>query len=210
MGAVGKVMAELMAVIPEEDAADLGPMMKGLPPKKRAFVYAYVNGGTAKPERAAALAGYAMGQDAANLRQTTTRLMSDPAVSAAISEEATRQYESHLLIGQAYLFEMIANPKTKNGERLRAIELAAKLGGLGQKTEHTVNVHTTNNLTVEEKLAKAIEMAKALGISDAALRRRLGFRDEQPMLTGKQIIDAEFAEDEKALVVEQATDWDNI
>lgn len=205
---MGKVLEELMAIISHEDAATLGPMMKGLPPKKRDFVFAFVNGGTAKPERAAILAGYGIGQEPHYVKQVTRRLMSDPAIAAAIAEEAQRQYESHLILGQAYLMQMISDPKTKNGERIRAIELAAKLAGLGQKTEHTVNVNHTANLTPEEKLAKAVEMAKALGISDTSIRRRLGFRDEQPLLMPSQVIDAEFVEDDKALVVEKASEWD--
>lgn len=161
----------------------LGPAMRKLTERQRAFVLALrdappVRGGKIEAVRKAGYAG-----DQASLRVTLHRLSHSPTIQAAIKEVALGMLSSEGVNVISTLLDIVYGEIAATaGERLKAAAMVLNRIGMPEQTEHKVVVeHTVSN---EEALDKLHRLSKTLNLDPAQLLGRMGI----------QVIDGEFTE----------------
>lgn len=148
------------------DDAKLGPAMRVLNPRQRAFVVALLDlGCQTNHTRAAMIAGYEGNGN--SLKVTAHRLAHDDRVQAAIIEEARKRLTTGTIAAVSYLVDVITSKAALDKDRLKAAQMLLDRGGIHAITEHNVKVEHTDNRS--EKLAKLVVLAKAQGVDPRAL-----------------------------------------
>lgn len=162
--------AQLPALIaPITDPDGLGPRMRALLPKQRAFVRAMVMTGGGNHTRAATMAGYG-GSNPESVRATAYRLAHSPMVLQAIREVADAEIRSNILVGTAVLVEIAQNPHHK--DRLKAAQALLDRGGLIVAQQLNVNISDeTSNGDVVDRIRI---LATQLGVDPSTLLGRAG------------------------------------
>lgn len=168
----------LVDVPPEED---LGPKMKALNKRQRAFVSACLELGTMNNKRAAALAGYS--GDDNTLGVCGHRLAHNPLVQEAMHEEAGRRLGSAKIMAVSQLL-VIADQSRDEKVKLKAISMILNRTGMHETSEHKV-VTRDESKTDEAMIERINKLAGELGLDPAKL---LGNR--VPALP--PVVDAEF------------------
>jgi len=162
---------------------DLGPAMRALNEKQRAFVDAYCSFPCASQAKLAEMAGYG-NSTIAGLRVRGHRLLQMPSVLLAINEELAKRFKGKgAAISQMVLFKIALNDK--HPKQLNAALALADRGGFPQQTEQRVIVEKTDR-TGEAMIVRIKALAKMLGIDAQKL---LGRGDE--VLHARAIIEAE-------------------
>lgn len=143
------------------DEARLGPAMRALNERQRAFVIAMLDLGCASNHtRAAEIAGYSTASRDA-LTVTAHRLAHDSRVQEALLEEARKRLTAGTLQATALLVETIGDVTAERKDRLKAAQMLLDRGGLHALTEHKVQVEHTDNR--EEKIRRLVDLARAQG-----------------------------------------------
>lgn len=188
-------LAHLPAVIePIEDAEGLGPKMRALNPRQRAFVEAFVLTGGQNGKQAAAMSGF--GGTEGSQRQAAHRLLHTQAILAAIKERADAQIRSNILVGTGVLVEIANDPTHK--DRLKAATQLIDRGGL--IIQQQLNVHVTDETSNSDVIDRIRTMAGKLGIDPAVLLGRfVGSKTALP--APLKVVDAEFTP------VEDTDEW---
>lgn len=174
---------EIIHTIPIPEEGDLGPAMRALPERMRAFVVALMETGSGPGSygRCARMAGYT-GTDS-TISASASRLVHDDRIQAAIIEESKRRLTGGLIVAVSSLVAMVdpdSDILLSAKDRLRAIELLLNRAGLPSQSEQKV--------TVTHQTASDAEMRKRIG----TLARELGMDPEK--LLGKDVIEGEFVE----------------
>lgn len=170
-------------VVPDE--GQLGAAMNALASdRQRAFVIACLEFGDLNFTRAAIAAGYGGGHEG-SVRNAAWRLSHDPAIQAAMDEEARRRLNSGKLMAVSTLLTM-AHSAAKDSDKLKALEMVLNRTGMPNQSEHKVIVSDVSK-TDEEMIARITQLANKLGM------------DPQKLLGGPppvevKTIDAEFIE----------------
>jgi phage terminase small subunit len=149
----------------------MGPALRALNERQRAFVCAMVELGGSNNTEAARRAGY-MG-DRRALAVTAHRLMHDEDVMAAIQEEASRQLRSGQLKAVAAL-QMIIDKGEKDSDRLKAIEMLMNRTGMHATSEHKV-VNVNHSKTDAELIKRLRLLAKEAGLDASGLLYQIGY-----------------------------------
>lgn len=140
-------MTTAMTIVPPEN--QLGPAMRALNPRQRAFVYFLVEmGGNAT--QAAGAAGYGEGSLTPQQKHDACRvrgyqLTHDVKVLAAIKEEAEKRLHSGALLAASALVEMVVDTGSKH--RFKAAVELLNRAGLTVATEHKVTVEHKGTAT---------------------------------------------------------------
>lgn len=166
--------------------ATLGPAMRRLTEKQRAFVNALREvppGRNGKPDQteAARRAGYSSAHD--SLKVIAYNLMQNPRIHEAIKETALGLMSSEGIGLTAMLLDIAYGiiPATPT-ERMKAAAMVFNRTGIIETTQHTVKVeHTIDNHDALEKVA---QFAKVLGLEPKTLLGQMGM----------EVIDGEFVE----------------
>jgi len=176
----------------------LGPAMRKLTTRQRAFVMAYSELGgqaganltTAGREgirtTAARRAGYA--GDGDDLRRTAHRLCHDPDVIEGMKEFAFANIAADTMLLTGVLSDIALGviPGSPS-EKLKAVGMIFNRIGLHEKTEHKMTVeHTMSN---DQALAKIRQFSMQLGLDPVLLLGRMGVQ-----MKDNEVIDAEFTE----------------
>lgn len=118
-----------------------------------------------------------------SLRSAASKMGRDPRIQAAIQEEAQRRLSgTGLAAAIETVAQIMADPETPAGVRLKAAEIVLNRTGLHAKTEHKV---TVVQMTDEEKAHKIYLLATEQGLDPKKL---LGHDYKPP------VIDADFEE----------------
>lgn len=148
------------SVLLEVDDRDLGPAMKALSPRHRAFVLLMfaTGGGSGDMTKIARLAGYTDKGNGA-IQVQAHRLAHREDVQRAIEEESRRRVKSLLPAAIQQLEAIMVNPQHK--DQLKAVAMTLGRAGLVEVSEskHTHEVI----LTRDEKIAEIASLAKSLG-----------------------------------------------
>jgi hypothetical protein len=184
------VLSELGMLAERPDDAplatkSLGPAMRALTKRQRAFVVELLLRGDDNHTAAARAAGYKDSESDAGIRVTAYRLTHDPKVLAALKEESERRLRSTLPMAVNVVAKIANDETAKHGDRLKAASMIMNRAGMSDTIEHH-HVHE-HKLADDELLAEA----KAAGI------------DTTPYLPAlpppaEQVEDAEFSEVELA------------
>ncbi len=155
------------------DEGGYGPAYKALPTdRQRMFVMECVEptpNGEINYTQAARRAGFT--GDPSTLKVTAHRLAHDTRVQAAMLEEATRRLGAAMPLATATLIQIMST-SPKEQTRLKAAAMVLDRGGMAVKTQHEVKV--VHELTTEEKIARAIQLAKENGLDPRALLGQAG------------------------------------
>lgn len=163
-----------------EPDAKLGPAMKMLSPRARAFVLALVELGGNPQERAAAMAGY--GGNKAVREVTASRLAADPRVQAAIVEEAKALARSASLTAIAETIKILTGVTPAAAQvRLNAASRIMTLAGMEPDKNVNVNHMVDVAPSAKQQIAEVIRLSKDVGIDPRKLLGKAGV-----------IVDAEF------------------
>ncbi len=130
------------------DEAVLGPAMLALSLPRRRFVTAWVNGAK-NHSAAAALAGIGGTPNAQHV--AAHRISNDPAVIAALREEADRLLRGGALFATVRLYELAQSPN--EAVALKATLALAERAGLVVETSHRIIVENDTRSTDEIKQA---------------------------------------------------------
>lgn len=184
MGKAGEGTGRI--VVP--DLGELGPAMRALPSDRmRAFVIAMHENAAAGDGcqwKAARDAGYA-GTDPDNrnkstdsLKTTGHRLSHDERIQAAMLEEGRRRLGAMVPLGTSVLAQIIQDDsgKISTRDRMKAVSMVLNRTGLPETTEH--KVITQRQYSEEEKIERALRLAKDLGLDGRALLGNIGIRLE--------------------------------
>lgn len=161
--------------------AKLGPAMRNLNERQRAFVIAMIEMGGINYTRAAIAAGYGNG----NIKSAEVqghRLAHDETVLNAIHEEAHRRLRSGAIMAVQTLLEVASNPQAENRDRLKAVEMMLNRTGLHAVTEHNVKVEH-RDITDEGMIKRIKLLAEKQGLDPSRLLGNAGV-----------VIEAEFKE----------------
>lgn len=158
--------------------AKLGPAMKALNIRQRAYVIAMIETGGLNYKRAAMMAGYGNNNER-SAEVAGYRLAHDEDVLAAIHEEADRRLRSGSIMAVQTLLEIAQNPQAENKDRLKAVEMMLNRAGMHAKTEHHVKVEHKDT-TDEAMIAKIKLLAVKQGL------------DPKQLLGSAGVVDAEF------------------
>jgi hypothetical protein len=150
--------------LPIPDAAELGPAMRALNERQRAFVVAFVVMGESATAAARA-AGY-LDSGSGSIRVIAHRLIHDTRVQAAITEEGARRLKGMMPAALQAVQEIVENPQHKN--RLNAAFGVLNRSGLHELIERK-EVHEFRR---EEKIAEIREFAAQLGLDAKQLLGR--------------------------------------
>lgn len=133
-----------------------------LTPKRKAFVKAYLATGGKNATQAAIAAGFSNKGNGASV--IGCRLLQDPAVLAAIKEEATRRLRAGVALGATTLEELALNAQSES-VRLQAAQALLDRGGmqLASLSEHHVVVK--DERSDEELRARVEQLQRELGLS---------------------------------------------
>lgn len=179
---------QVQVVVKPPNWDDMGPAMRDCTAQQRVFVTALLDGGShMKPTDAAALAGFS------NPRAYSHELMQMSRVQAAIKEVALAKLKSSALIGADVLISLAQDMRAPHSVQLKAAERLLDQADLIVATKHEVSVE--HKLTREQKILKAIQVCKLLGLDP---REKLG-------LVGITV-DAEFREIKSAEIAEIEAD----
>lgn len=164
----------MATIVMEFTEGDLGPHMRGLTDRQRAFVFSLVETG-GNYSQAAKAAGYGADCATEDKRASACRarghqLAHDPKVLAAIKEEAQKRLNSGALIAASALLEIVEDPKHKS--RLKAIEMLLDRSGLIVKQESTLNVNVST--TDAGNIARIRELSAKLGLDPKQLLGHAG------------------------------------
>lgn len=159
----------------------LGPAMKALNEKQRAFVVALIECGGMNYTRAALAAGYGNGKSEC-AAVTANRLAHDDTILEAIHEEAHRRLRSGSIMSVQTLLDIANDATAENKDRLKAVEMILNRAGMPAMTEHHVHVKHTDNTEVA-MIARIKLLAEKQGLDPAKLLGSAGVT-----------IDAEFKE----------------
>lgn len=150
--------------ISEDDRLSFGPAMLALTPRQQAFVVACFMTGQENNALHARMAGYQ--GTPATLATTGHRIAHDPAVLAAMLEEATKKMHSGVVMATGRLIHLAGNAKEEK-DQLKAIGMILNRAGLHEKTEHKLTVKRESS---EAEMLQSIEkMAAFLGIDPKKL-----------------------------------------
>jgi len=145
---------------------DLGPAMRELSEPQRRFVLAMVEMGTDNYTAAARVAGYG-GTDGATL-VAAHRLSHNPAVQAAIREEADRRLRAGAILAASALIEIVADKSHK--DRFKAADrLLERAGMLVENINRTIVEDHRTDKEIEQAI---ILMARRNGLDPQKLLGR--------------------------------------
>lgn len=172
-------MTEFPAVIPAfppvpDDDPDLGPAMRALEPKQRAWVRAFHETGGQDNTRAAAAAGYAPGNPAGQ-RQAGWRLAHDGKVLKAIREVAEGRIRSGALMAIETMIAIAQNPTHKDQFKA-AVEVANRSGMLVINESKMVVEHRYSD---REEVERVRKFARELGLDATKLLGSVGYIDAE-------------------------------
>lgn len=168
---------------PIPDNPSLGPAMRAIEAKQRAFVLAYVERADENGTGAARAANYGGSSETPEQRQTAAkvaawRLLHDPKIQAAIKELAEDKFRIATFKATAVLMEIMNDPTHK--DRFRAAERVLAQNGMGVAIQ--VNHNHVHDLDEKGMIARIARLAKDQGLDP---RRLLG-------TVGVEYVDAEF------------------
>lgn len=162
------------------DEAELGPKMRALNERQRAFVMAIIEHPGITQGKAAELAGY---QNSPGGHRVKGHLLAhDERVIAAIHEVAGQRMRSSSLLAADVVVQLLGSSDEKIA--LKAAGMLLDRVGFGAQQNININQHVTDN------------SGKALMERIRALSQRLGL-DEQKLLGGKPaapVVEGEFSE----------------
>lgn len=152
--------------------AKLGPAMKALTPKARAFVMALVELGGRNMSGAALTAGFTGTK--ASLQVTASRMAADTKVQAALVEEAKALARSSSLAAVAETVLIMQDAAAPKQVRLNAASRIMALAAL--EPEKTMNVNHTVDVgpTSREQIADVIRLARDVGVDPRKLLGKAG------------------------------------
>lgn len=164
-----------------------GPAMAALPnDRQRAFVLACnqptTDTGQVNYADAARRAGYG-GKSPQAVYTASARLAHDPRIQAAMLELAQAQMGAAVPMATAALIQIMSGG-LKATDRMKAAGMILNRGGLPEQSEHHVVVTKTE--TQQDRLERAIRLAKELGLDPAAMLGKIGLTVE-----GRAIAQAE-------------------
>ena len=164
-----------------DEVSDFGPAMAALNEKQRAFVMAMIEFPGITQAEAARRAGYSDVKDGAKVRGHYCA--HNPAVQAAIREEAGKRLNSTSLMAANALLAMLTDEGVEPKDKIKAAGMLLDRSGFG--AAQTINV----NKTTTDRTGKAI-MDRI-----AALSQKLGV-DATKLLSPApvEVVDAEFSE----------------
>jgi len=179
-----------------DDEGRLGPAMRLLTDRQRRFVYAMCRpgpGGDLNHTEAAEIAGYI--GDRATLQTTGSRLYHDEKVRAGMLEVGFAKMGGAVPMAVSMLIQ-IATTSLKETNRMKAAGMILNRAGLPEVSKHEVKV--TRELTQEEKIEKAIRLAKALGLDPRQMLGNIGIQlpspdnsSAFPLLEGPEALEVE-------------------
>lgn len=148
-------MAEIHPLLTITPDARLGPAMRELNDRQRAFVIALIEMGGINYSRAALAAGYGNGNVESAASQGN-RLAHDESILAAIHEEAHRRLRSGAVMAVQTLLEIASSQAAEHRDRLKAVEMLLNRTGLHAVTEHNVKVERYD--VTDETMIKRIKL----------------------------------------------------
>lgn len=162
------------------DTDDYGPAMLGLTERQRGFVLAMIETPGCSHAAAARAAGYSDVAEGAKVRGFY--LAHNPAVQAAIREEAGKRLNSLSLVAANVMMMVMLDDEAPLKEKLKAASAVLDRTGFG--ASQTINVNkTVTDRTGPAMLERIRELAAANGLDPAKL------------LGGNSgVVDAEFTE----------------
>lgn len=149
--------------IDDEDISDgeyLGPAMRALNERYRAFVRAVLQFPSAKGETLSRAAGFK--NSAGGHRVNAHRLLHHDKVLAAIQEETWKRLKLGGLIGVSHLIRMAED--TEHPNHFRACEALADRAGYSAAMKVDVEVDDKRPKTAAARLARITELAGELGV----------------------------------------------
>jgi phage terminase small subunit len=164
-------------LVPED--TKLGPAMRNLNVKQRAFVIAMMESGGLNHTEAAIRAGYTTHPGTA--RVTAHRLAHDDNILAAIQEEANRRMRSGAILAVKVLLEIVDDQGAKHTDRLKAVEMLLNRSGLHAVTEQTIKVEH-RDMTEDAMIRKITVLAEKQGL------------DPKKLLGSAVVLDGQFTE----------------
>lgn len=165
-------------------AGELGPKMRELTKRQRAFVYARVVLG-AKPVEAAIAAGYGEKSDTREQRENAARvaafgLAQSESVGEAILEVCKKQMRASLPIATRVLVEAMDDPAVSKKDQIRAaLEVSVRGGLVPQENDPAPEVQEMRGAL----LAEITRLADSMGLDPVRLIGQ-----------GVKVVDAEFEE----------------
>lgn len=183
-------MSEIHPLLTLTPDAKLGPCMRALNERQRAFVIALIEMGGINFSRAAFAAGYGNGNvESASVQGH--RLAHDETILAAIHEEAHRRLRSGAVMAVQTLLEIANDQTAKHGDRLKAVEMLLNRSGLHAVTEHNIKVER-HDVTDEGMIKRITLLAQKQGLDPAKLLGSAGV-----------VLEGEFQEVSKDKTVEE-------
>lgn len=135
---------ECAVTVPDE--GDLGDAMLQLTQNQRGFVVALLETGGQDAGKAAALAGIGGNSNASQVY--ASRAMRNPAILAAIREEADRRLRSGGILGASVLVEIASDHKHK--DRFKAgVELLNRSGLIVEQTHRVIHEEQRSDAEIE-------------------------------------------------------------
>lgn len=184
---------------PGEDPTEYGPAMQGLTQLQRNFVTAAMEHPTYSQAGLAKEAGYSTGgaDPAKYFTVVGHNNMHNPAILAAMDEEADRRMRYGGAIGVAAVVKIALNESHK--DHLKASLALMNRTGRHEMTEHKVIVDDKRPETKQELLTATKRVLEELGMSVDDAKAFI------KKTTGEDIVDAEFSEvvDVDAVIAKQ-------
>jgi phage terminase small subunit len=149
---------------PPDDDENLGPAMRALNPKQRAFVRAYIDYPLVTATQAARMAGYSDASEACKVKAHNN--LHSPRVIAALNEELDRRFRVDAVIGRKVLIEIATNPD--HPQRLKAAEALLNRGGFHTMSEQRIRVEHTD-MSGEAMIERITKLALQLGMDPQQL-----------------------------------------
>lgn len=162
------------------DDEDFGPAMAALSERQRSFVMALIEFPGITQAEAARRAGYSDVADGAKVRGHY--LAHNPAVQAAIREEAGKRLNSSSLMAANTLLAILTDEGVDAKDRIKAAGMLLDRSGFG--AAQTINV----NKTTTDRTGKAI-MERI-----AALSQKLGVDANRLLGPAPPVVEVEFSE----------------
>lgn len=171
----------------QTDEPELGPAMRSLTPKQRAFIMAMASDPKGTQADWAKAAGYATTSGSHEV--AACRMLRDPRIEAAIFEVARSNLNTFgPMLAARGMLKIAADEKHPGHERM--LLAVADRVGLHPKSEHRVTVEHRN----DAEMAKlALRLANEIGVRPESL---LGAN--HPLLASPNLIEAQAVEVERA------------
>ncbi len=165
------------------DEPEYGPAMQALNERQRLFVMAMIEFPGSSQAEAARRAGYSDVKDAAKVRGHYCA--HNPAVQAAIREEASKRLNSASLTAAGVLMELLTDEAVEPKDRIKAAGMLLDRSGFG--AAQTINVNkTTTDRTGKAIMERITALAEKHGLDPVKM---LEDRQAVPV-----VVDAEFSE----------------